>query len=91
MAPYLQLLREEHSLYYLYGLGGLKMNDCGEKKLTSYFAVEDDLLGTNSEIGLRLRQFYMKIQEEAIPAHLLELLDKLGRVEQTSLNGVEKV
>ncbi|MCZ2203734.1 NepR family anti-sigma factor [Bartonella sp. A05] len=66
------------------------MNNCGEKNITSYFTLEDDLLGSNSEIGLRLRQFYMKIQEEAIPTHLLELLDKLSRVEQTSLNSAEK-
>ncbi|MCZ2328891.1 NepR family anti-sigma factor [Bartonella sp. F02] len=66
------------------------MNNCGEKNLTNYFALEDDILGTNSEIALKLRQFYMNIQEETIPVHLLELLEKLDKAEQMSLNRAEK-
>ncbi|MDD9333380.1 MAG: NepR family anti-sigma factor, partial [Bartonella sp.] len=58
--------------------------------LTDYFTFEDDLLGTNSEIALKLRQFYMQIQEEPLPLHLLELLDKLEQAEQDSLRSEEK-
>ncbi|MDD9330139.1 MAG: NepR family anti-sigma factor [Bartonella sp.] len=66
------------------------MNNFGEKNLTDYFTFEDDLLGTNSEIALKLRQFYMQIQEEPLPLHLLELLDKLEQAEQDSLRSEEK-
>ncbi|WP_273719183.1 MULTISPECIES: NepR family anti-sigma factor [Bartonella] len=67
------------------------MNDRDEKNLTTQFKVGDDLLGANSEIARKLRQFYMEIQEEALPRRLLELLEKLERVEQFGLNNVEKV
>ncbi|AQX27113.1 NepR family anti-sigma factor [Bartonella sp. Raccoon60] len=66
------------------------MNNFGEKNLTDYFTFEDDLLGTNSEIALKLRQFYMQIQEEPLPLRLLELLDKLEQAEQDSLHSEEK-
>ncbi|WP_407965321.1 NepR family anti-sigma factor [Bartonella sp. C271] len=66
------------------------MNNFGEKNLTDYFTFEDDLLGANSEIALKLRQFYMQIQEEPLPLHLLELLDKLEQAEKDSLHSEEK-
>ncbi|OPB32170.1 NepR family anti-sigma factor [Bartonella sp. AR 15-3] len=66
------------------------MNNFGEKNLTDYFTFEDDLLGANSEIALKLRQFYMRIQEEPLPLHLLELLDKLEQAEKDSLRSEEK-
>ncbi|ATO57840.1 NepR family anti-sigma factor [Bartonella sp. 1-1C] len=66
------------------------MNNFGEKNLTDYLTFEDDLLGANSEIALKLRQFYMQIQEEPLPLHLLELLDKLEQAEQDSLRSEEK-
>ncbi len=78
-------------LLILYGLGGRKMNDRDEKNLTTPFKVGDDLLGVNSEIARKLRQFYMEIQEEALPRRLLELLEKLERAEQLGLNNVKKV
>lgn len=67
------------------------MNDRDEKNLTSHFACGDDLLGVNSEIARKLRQFYMEIQEEALPLRLLELLERLEQAEQFGLNNVEKV
>ncbi|WP_375641793.1 MULTISPECIES: NepR family anti-sigma factor [unclassified Bartonella] len=67
------------------------MNDRDEKNLTTQFKVGDDLLGVNSEIARKLRQFYTEIQEEALPRCLLELLEKLERAEQFGLNNVEKV
>ncbi|MET3590352.1 hypothetical protein ABID23_001458 [Bartonella silvatica] len=67
------------------------MNDRDEKNLTNHLAVGDDLLGVNSEIARKLRQFYLEIQEEALPRCLLELLEKLERAEQFGLDNVEKV
>ncbi|AQX28395.1 MULTISPECIES: NepR family anti-sigma factor [unclassified Bartonella] len=66
------------------------MNNFGEKNLTDYFVFEDDLLGANNEIALKLRQFYMQIQEEPLPLHLLELLDRLEQAEQDSFYREEK-
>ncbi|EJF88008.1 NepR family anti-sigma factor [Bartonella rattimassiliensis] len=67
------------------------MNDRDEKNLTTQFKVGDDLLGVNSEIARKLRQFYIEIQEEALPWCLLELLERLERAEQFDLNNVKKV
>ncbi|WP_336293996.1 NepR family anti-sigma factor [Bartonella sp. CB169] len=67
------------------------MNDRDEKNLAHHFNFGDDLLGINSEIARKLRQFYMEIQEEALPVRLLELLEKLERAEKFSLKNVEKV
>lgn len=68
------------------------MNDRDEKNLTNHFTFGDDLLGVNSEIGRKLRQLYMEIQEEALPTYLLELLDRLEQAEKLRLNNnVEKV
>ena len=41
----------------------------------------DDGLGTNSDIGAKLRALYGSIQEEPIPDNLLDLLEKLSQVE----------
>ncbi|WP_019222627.1 NepR family anti-sigma factor [Bartonella rattaustraliani] len=67
------------------------MNDRDEKNLTNHLSFGNDLLGINSEIGRKLRQFYTEIQEEALPRRFLELLDKLERAEQYGLNNVKKV
>ncbi|WP_019221316.1 NepR family anti-sigma factor [Bartonella senegalensis] len=67
------------------------MNDRDEKNLTNHFTFGEDLLGVNSEIARKLRRFYLEIQEEALPAHLLELLDRLEQVEQFGLKNIEKV
>ncbi|GAA5108474.1 NepR family anti-sigma factor [Bartonella jaculi] len=67
------------------------MNDRDEKNLTNHLTFGEDLLGVNSQIARKLRQFYMEIQEEALPLRLLELLDRLEKAEQFSLNNVEKV
>ncbi|ENN90576.1 MULTISPECIES: NepR family anti-sigma factor [Bartonella] len=67
------------------------MNDCGEKNLTDPSALGDNLFGVNSEIVLKLRQFYMGIQEEAIPVRFLELLERLDQAERASLNSAEEV
>ncbi|MBB4076188.1 hypothetical protein GGR08_000481 [Bartonella fuyuanensis] len=67
------------------------MNDRDEKNLTGQFKAADDLLGVNSEIARKLRQFYMEIQEEALPRCLLELLERLEHVEQFDFKNVKKV
>ncbi|WP_417308265.1 NepR family anti-sigma factor [Devosia sp.] len=43
---------------------------------------EDDGLGTNSDIGNKLRALYGAVQDEGIPSNLLDLLDKLDQAEQ---------
>ncbi|WP_336278476.1 NepR family anti-sigma factor [Bartonella sp. CB175] len=67
------------------------MNDRDEKNLTNYFSFGDDILGVNSEIARKLRQFYMEIQEEALPVRLLELLERLDQAEKLSLRNAKKV
>ncbi|EJF79831.1 NepR family anti-sigma factor [Bartonella doshiae] len=67
------------------------MNDRDEKNLTNHFSLREDLLGVNSEIARKLRQFYTEIQEEPLPKRLLELLEKLEQAEQFSINNIEKV
>jgi hypothetical protein len=42
----------------------------------------DDGLGTNTDIGRRLKALYGSVQEESVPDHLLDLLEKLDSVEQ---------
>ncbi len=44
----------------------------------------DDGLGPNSDIGTKLRALYGAVQEEGIPAKLLDLLEQLDEVEQAS-------
>lgn len=44
----------------------------------------DDGLGPNSDIGNRLRALYGAVQDEGIPSHLLDLLEKLDEAEKTS-------
>ncbi len=42
----------------------------------------EDGLGPNSDIGSRLRALYGSVQEEVVPSHLLDLLEKLDMAEQ---------
>ena len=42
---------------------------------------QDEGLGPNTEIGSRLRALYGSVQEEGLPDHLLELLEKLDSAE----------
>ncbi|MFD2646977.1 NepR family anti-sigma factor [Devosia albogilva] len=42
----------------------------------------DDGLGPNTDIGARLRALYGAVQEEGVPDHLLDLLEKLDSAEQ---------
>lgn len=44
----------------------------------------DDGLGPNSDIGTRLRALYGAVQEETIPAKLLDLLEQLDAAESAS-------
>jgi len=41
----------------------------------------DDGLGPNSDIGSRLRALYGAVQDEGVPAQLLDLLEKLDSAE----------
>lgn len=42
----------------------------------------DDGLGPTSDIGAKLRALYGAVQDEGIPEHLLDLLEKLDQAEQ---------
>lgn len=42
----------------------------------------DDGLGPTSDIGAKLRALYGAVQDEGIPARLLDLLEKLDQAEQ---------
>ena len=60
-----------------------------EKKQMQYAASArpkrgDDGLGTNSDIGMKLRALYGAVQDETIPDKFLDLLEKLDQVEQQS-------
>ncbi|RUT35205.1 hypothetical protein EMQ25_02750 [Arsenicitalea aurantiaca] len=41
----------------------------------------EDGLGPNSDIGVKLRALYGAVQDEGIPSHLLDLLEKLDESE----------
>lgn len=47
-------------------------------------AGRDDGLGPTSDIGNRLRALYGAVQEEGIPTHLLDLLEKLDEAEKAA-------
>jgi Anti-sigma factor NepR len=42
----------------------------------------DDVLGPNTDIGMKLRALYGAVQEETIPDKFLELLERLDQAEQ---------
>ena len=44
----------------------------------------DDGLGSNTDIGVKLRALYGSVQEEPIPDKLLDLLEQLDLAEQKS-------
>ena len=44
----------------------------------------DPGLGSNSDIGAKLRAFYGAVQDQPIPDKFLDLLEKLDQVEQAS-------
>lgn len=60
------------------------MDDSTEKHCAVTFGSDDDLLGSNSEIAVKLKQFYAAIQEEKLPDTILDLLEKLDEAEQES-------
>jgi len=41
-----------------------------------------DPLGPEGDIGLRLRALYAEVEQEPIPAQLIELLERLSEVER---------
>ena len=41
-------------------------------------------LGSNSDIGAKLRAFYGAVQDQPIPDKFLDLLEKLDQVEQAA-------
>lgn len=45
-----------------------------------------EIIGANSEIGRKLRQFYDEIASESVPDRFAQLLDQLDKAE-TSRNG----
>ena len=44
----------------------------------------EDGLGSNSDIGAKLRAFYGAVQDQPIPDKFLDLLEKLDQVEQAA-------
>ncbi|KFL26988.1 hypothetical protein JP74_09990 [Devosia sp. 17-2-E-8] len=50
----------------------------------------DDGLGPNTDIGARLRALYGAVQDEGIPAELLDLLDRLDQAETQQKNSQGK-
>ncbi|CAM1626831.1 hypothetical protein H3S89_00015 [Bartonella sp. B10834G6] len=62
------------------------MDDSKEKNGSAFTGPQDDLLGSNSEIAIKLRQFYTAIQDEEIPEKFLDLLEKLDKAEQENQN-----
>lgn len=48
------------------------------------FGGEEEGLGANSEIGIKLRALYGSVEEEGIPDRLMDLLDKLDRAEKAA-------
>ncbi|EJF91625.1 NepR family anti-sigma factor [Bartonella tamiae] len=52
--------------------------------------LNDEILGSHSEIASKLKQFYTAIQEEEIPDRFLDLLEKLDRAEKAHHNNEEK-
>lgn len=56
-----------------------------ENKKTEKLSTQTkDLLGENSEIASKLRQFYTSIQEEEIPERFLDLLDRIDEAEKNA-------
>jgi hypothetical protein len=49
-------------------------------------AASRDIIGANSEIGRKLRQFYDEIESEDVPDRFAQLLDRLDKAE-TSRDG----
>lgn len=60
------------------------MDDSTEKHCAVTIGSDDDRLGSNSEIAVKLKQFYAAIQEEKLPDTILDLLEKLDEAEQES-------
>lgn len=65
------------------------MDDGTDKNCTETIGSDDGLLGSNSEIAVKLRRFYTAIQDEKLPEKFLDLLEKLDKAEEESqtLNG----
>lgn len=63
---------------------GMVMKD---KKQMNYanaarFRRGEDVLGPNTDIGMKLRALYSAVQDESIPDKFLELLERLDQAEQ---------
>ncbi len=68
--------------FLLWGEG--YMRDKNQMNQMSGIKRGDDGLGSNSDIGNKLRALYGAVQEEGIPSRLLELLEKLDEAEKRS-------
>lgn len=55
----------------------------GQQRARTNVAPPDDGLGPNSDIGSRLRALYGSVQDEGVPAQLLDLLERLDNAEQS--------
>ena len=53
----------------------------GRERATPRLRRGDNGLGTNTDIGAKLRALYGAVQEEPIPENILDLLEKLDKAE----------
>ena len=53
----------------------------GRERATPRLRRGDNGLGTNTDIGAKLRALYGAVQEEPIPSNILDLLEKLDQAE----------
>lgn len=53
---------------------------------TPEFVADADLLGSNSNIAVKLKEFYKTLQDEPIPNKFLDLLEKLDQAEEATTN-----
>lgn len=65
------------------GLGKFDMRDKTKMNDLTPQGGDEKSLGPTSDIGAKLRALYSSVQDEGIPRHLLDLLEKLDEAEQS--------
>lgn len=68
----------------------IKDNRVTQQRVRTQAGRADDGLGPNSDIGSRLRALYGAVQDEGVPAQLLDLLEKLDHAEQEQAGSQSK-
>lgn len=67
-------------------IGMMKEKLVTQQRMRTQAGRADDGLGPNTDIGSRLRALYGAVQDEGVPAQLLDLLEKLDTAEQAQKN-----